>query len=111
MARMKDIDTFKRDNALMDFLKKKRGKDNVTSSKEIAKYLNSIGYDIAPSTVHSIVNRIRDERILPICYINSRGYFWAKTPSDIKNTITDIDSRIQALIEHKKQLQSFLFEE
>ena len=111
MARMKDIDTFKRDNALMDFLKKKRGKENVTSSKEIATYLNSLGYVTSSTAVHSMVNRIREERSLPICYMNSKGYFWAKSLSEIKSTIADIDSRIQALTEHKNQLQSFLFEE
>lgn len=104
----KRIDTFKRDTILLEFLKSHKGKANVVSSKEIADYLNNRGYSTKSACVHSLIKKTMYERNAPICYINSRGYFWATSREEIKSTVDDMEKRISALKEHINHLMSFI---
>lgn len=101
----------KRDAMLLNFLKNHKGSENAVKVADILEYLKSIGYGCKTKTVCTIVRKLMFEYSAPICYKNSSrdgGYYWAKSRKDIEITISDIDSRIAALEEHKAHLQNFI---
>lgn len=108
MPKMTTIDSFKRDNILLEFMKEHRGKRNNATSKEIADFLNSRGYETNTASVHSMVKRVMYERNAPICHINSKGYYWATSRDEIEATIADLEMRRVALQEHIDHLKNFI---
>jgi hypothetical protein len=110
MPKLNEIQTYKRDNLLVELLFKSKGKANVVSRYEIAKYLADNGYPSKPDCVHSIVRKVRNERKIPICHVNSEGYFWAENSQEIRDSIIDLEKRVAALNESIQFLKSFIFE-
>lgn len=108
MPRMKNYDAFKQDSLLLEFMKEHKGEENIVSSKEISKFLSNNGYSTKINIVHSIIKRIIYERNAPICYSNAKGYYWAKTKSEIERTIADMEMRRNALQEHINHLKNFI---
>lgn len=105
---MKQIDTFKRDNLLVDFIYQHKGAKNVVSTKEIAKYIEERGYKQKVETINMIIRRLVFERKLPICSINSKGYYWANTKQEILDTIADLEGRIAEMKNRIELLNSFV---
>ena len=97
----------KRDNCIIAILKEHRGVNNAIPTKEIAKQLQSKGFNTNANTVTEIVKQIMYERNLPICSSNTKGYFWASFKADLDHTISDLESRMIALQEHIEFLQQF----
>jgi hypothetical protein len=56
------LDTFKRDNLLVDFIYQHKGAKNVVSAKEIAKYIEERGYKQKGKTINIIIRRLVFER-------------------------------------------------
>ena len=83
---MKRLDCIKRDNLLVEFLIDNKGRENAVSKYIIADYLTDNGYPQSAGTVHAIIERLIQERHLPICSINRKGYYLAKTKADILAT-------------------------
>lgn len=110
MSKIKLIDSFKRDSALLEFIKQHKGKDNKVTSREIADFLNKLGYNTNPNSVHVRINRIMYERNAPICSVNAKGYYWAVSRAEIEETIADIENRRSALKEHIDHLKNFIIE-
>lgn len=110
MARRNLVDTINSDNALVDFLVEHKGKANVVSSREIAEYLTECGYQIKVGCVSAKVKRVMIERHLPICHLNSNGYFWASSKMELREIVADLESRIVAMQKHIKHLESFIFD-
>ena len=108
--RMKIIDCIKRDNLLVDFLLEHKGAENAVSSREISKYLTAVGFPIKAQSVHSAVSNLIDERRLPICSLNCKGYYWGRTKDDIMECISHLQSRVESLEEHIKHLYNFVIE-
>lgn len=104
-------DIFKRDMALFSFMRKRRGVDNIVGSKEIADFLESIGYPSKQRCIGELMSRIMYQYNAPIVYRSGAGYFWAKTSDEIRDTICDLQGRIDALNEHIKFLKDFIVEE
>jgi hypothetical protein len=100
----------KRDNILVDFMLKHKGKENAVSSKEICNFLSKEGFNCEVDSVHSILKNIIKQRHLPICSLNSRGYYWAKTKDDVLSCISHLEKRITALQEHIAHLFDFIIE-
>lgn len=100
--------TLKRDNLLVEFVKKHKGKDNCVSSKEIAEYLQENGYSLKSCSVNMVVRKLIFERCLPICSKNSKGYYWGMNRRDIETTISHLKSRIDELQNHIDILQNFI---
>lgn len=105
---MTQIETLKRDNLLVDFLFQHKGKDNIVSSKQICEFLNERGYHIKPECINAIIRRVMFERRLPICSLNSKGYFWATTKEEIQKTIDDLQGRIEEMQNRIEHLKSFI---
>lgn len=110
MSRGKLIDVFKRDSLVLEFMKEHKGEENIISSHEIQKFLSDNGYCVKPRNVGSLLNRIMYERNAPICYTNGKGYYWAKTKSEIEKTVADMKMRQVALQEHIDHLKQFIIE-
>lgn len=107
---MKRTETVKRDNLLVEYLLGHKGREKAVSRHDIAEYLTAIGYEQKAVTVHGIIERLIRERHLPICSINGKGYFWAKTKADILASIDELQSRITAMQEHIEHLKNFIME-
>lgn len=107
---MKMSECIKRDNLLVAYLLEHKGVENAVSRHEIARFIRSKGYPQSPDTVHGIIQRLLRERHLPICSLNRKGYFWAKSKSDILGCISSLNSRINALQEHIDNLKYFIIE-
>ena len=108
--RTKSIDIIKRDNLLVELLLDHKGKDNALSRYEIANYLSKKNFPTKSQTVHSIIGKIMIERHLPICSLNGKGYYWAKTKADILSCIEHLQSRVDSLTEHIEHLKNFIME-
>ena len=107
---MKRLDCIKRDNLLVEFLIDNKGRENAVSKYIIADYLTDNGYPQSAGTVHAIIERLIQERHLPICSINRKGYYLAKTKADILASIDELQSRITAMQEHIEHLKNFIME-
>jgi hypothetical protein len=107
---MKRTETVKRDNLLVEHLLDHKGRENAVSRHDIAEYLTANNYPQKAQTVHGIIERLIRERHLPICSINGKGYFWAKTKADILASIDELQSRITAMQEHIEHLKNFIME-
>ena len=105
---MKHYDVFKRDTLVLEFLKKHKGEENRVTSYDIQKFLSDNGYSIKRNNVGTLVNKIMYERNAPICYSNTKGYYWAKTRSEIEKTIADMVMRQKSLQEHIDHLKNFI---
>lgn len=108
---MKRIDALKRDNCLVDFIFQHKGNENAVSSKEIAYFLTKQGFQTREFTIHTLVSKIIIERKLPICSLNSIGYYWATSKTDIEKGIEHLNSRIAKLQAHINFLESFIIKE
>lgn len=108
MGRGKAFDVFKRDSVLLEFMKKHKGEANIVSSKQISDYMNENGYSTSSAIVHSLIKRIMYERNAPICYTNTKGYYWASNRAEIQKTIADMESRQASLQEHIDHLKNFI---
>lgn len=106
MARTKAIEVFKRDNLLLEFIKAHKGKANFVTSKEVGKFLAENGYKVL--NVGTVITKIMYERNAPICFLNSKGYYWATSREEIEITIADMKSRIASLNEHIEHLNNFI---
>lgn len=73
---MKRLETFERDNLVVDIIYQHKGKDNAISMKELASALTERGYKTPTDTVHTIVAKVMFERHLPICSLAYYGYYW-----------------------------------
>lgn len=104
----KRVNVIKRDNLLVSFLLSHKGGQNCVSSKEISKYLNENGYATTVNAVHGIIRRVMYERTLPICQLNSKGYFWAEKPEEIQASIDDLQGRIEEMQSRIEHLQHFI---
>jgi hypothetical protein len=100
----------KRDNILVALLKEHKGAEQIISSKEIAKYLNSKGWATKIGCVHSLVKKVMYERTLPICSDNAKGYFWAQSKDELISAITELQSRITELQRRIEHLNAFIIE-
>lgn len=107
---MKRTETVKRDNLLVEYLLEHKGRENAVSRYDIAEYLTENGYKQKARTVHGIIERLIRERHLPICSINGKGYYWAKTKAYILASIDELQSRITAMQEHIEHLKNFIME-
>ena len=108
--KMDAMNVFKRDNLVMELIKSRRGESNAVSSHEIAAYLGSRGYKIKPRNVGTLVSKIMYERNAPICFRNTKGYYWATSRAEIERTIKDLESRRAALLTHIEHLKNFIIE-
>ena len=110
MRRNKRIETFERDNALVDIIYNHKGKENAIGTRDLAHALNERGYSVRADAIHTIVNNVMRERHLPICSVTTIGYFWTKSKQDIRAGIDELQGRIYGLQERINLLESFICE-
>lgn len=104
------INTFKRENCLVDIIFQHKGKGNAIGTKELALALSERGYKVPPDQVHGIVKKVMLERRLPICSNVTYGYYWATSKQDLQSAINELQDKIQGLQERIDLLKSFMFE-
>lgn len=105
---MTQLEVFKRDNRVVEIIKKHRGRNNPIASEELCRMLNEAGFKTKVRNIGGILSRIMYERNLPICYVNSRGYYWATCEDDITPVIADLESRRAEMQRHIDHLKSFI---
>lgn len=105
---MTQYETFKRDNLLVDFLFEHKGIQNIVSAKAICEFLNERGYHASLGSIHQIIRRVMFERRLPICSVNSKGYYWATSKEEIQMSIDDLQGRIEEMQNRIEHLKSFI---
>ncbi len=97
-----------RDNLLVSIIFRHKGKQNTISAKEIATILAENGYQTRSGFVHVIVRKVMLERHLPICSVNSKGYFWGETKEELQTAIDDLQGRIEETQSRIEILKSFV---
>ena len=102
------IQSLKRDNLLVDILFQHKGKQNIISAKEITAILKENGYETMGNNIHNVIRKVMLERRLPICSVNSKGYFWATTKEEIQMNIDDLQGRIEEMQNRIEHLKSFI---
>ena len=108
--RNKQVDLVKRDNLVVDTIFKHKGRENPISAIKLREILLDNGYKVNVINIGSLVNKIKFERKLPICFVNSKGYFWATNKQEIALTIKDLKGRALKMLEHAEFLQSFIID-
>lgn len=94
MPRGTELNAYRRDNCLVDFIIQHKGEANAVSGKEIAKHLNDNGFETKQEIVHNLVNRVKVERQLPICSAAYSGYYWPSSSKEIKKSIEVLQKRV-----------------
>jgi hypothetical protein len=110
MGRGTELNAFKRDNCIVDFIREQKGEANAVSGKEIARHLNENGFPTKTEQIHSLVSRVKIERRLPICVASYSGYYWATSTNDIKKSIDVLQKRVDGILHHIEHLKSFIIE-
>lgn len=107
---MKKSQTLKRNNLIVEYILEHKGVENIVSCNNIISHLKKSGYELKPQSLHSLIGTIIRERHLPICSLNSKGYYWAKTKQDILDCIAHLQARINSLQDHIAHLRNFIIE-
>lgn len=105
---MNQREVMKRDNVLVAFLAEHRGAGNLVSTSQICGHLNECGYKTQKDHIHSLIRKLMFERTLPICSINSKGYYWAETKDEIQMAIDEMQSRISEMQNRIELLKKFI---
>lgn len=108
MGRVNSLLVFKRDNLVVDIISRHKGKENVISGRELVRQVNEQGYDLSNVSLHCLITKIKFERHLPICSLNSNGYYWARNLEDIAECVKHLKERVISLNEHIEFLESFI---
>lgn len=102
------IETFKRDNALVDIIYQHKGKANAIGTQALKRALNEKGFKVKADSIHQIVKKVMVERRLPICAAVNHGYYWGISKQDIDFAVNELKSKIYALQERCELLESFI---
>lgn len=108
MARPADKKVFKRDTILFNWLREHKGEGNKVTAEEVQKFLMDNGYSVMRGNIGSLINKIMYERNAPICFSNTKGYYWATSRAELEKTIADLESRRNSLQEHIDHLKGFM---
>lgn len=113
MARPTELEKFKIDNAVVEFLFAHKGKENSVTGKDILAVIRSVSKNDCSyeGSASAFIRKLMLERRLPICHNRGRngGYYWAKTKEGIIESISDLQGNISAMQETIEHLQSFIF--
>ena len=109
MSNRRKLQTFERDNLVVDIIFQHKGKENAIPMKELAFILTEKGYKTSVDIVHSIVKRVMFDRHLPICSLTCCGYYWGGSRQDIEDAIDELQSKIDGLQERIDLLKSFIY--
>ena len=110
MSRHKSSYTFNRDALLVNIIRNRKGSKNVISAKEIAAILSKSGYKTTEGYIHTLVKKVMHESNLPICSLESKGYYWGVTRQDICEGVRTLQNKINSLQERIDILNSFINE-
>jgi hypothetical protein len=105
----KSKETFERDNLVVETIRGHIGKENAISGDELFKILNDNGYHTTRKSIVAIVERVIEQRYLPICSLNGKGYYFPKCKDDIESAIAHLQLRVDGLNERIKFLKQFMF--
>lgn len=103
-------ETYKRDTLLRNLLFRHKGFENAIKTKDICAEMNAYGYKINARCLPTIIKRLRKERGLPISYARGKGYFIARSKSDIQRAISDMELQINALQTTINFMKGFIFD-
>ena len=107
--RRKAKNTFEMDNLVVSTIRGHIGRENAISGDELFKILNNKGYHITRNSIINIVERVIEERYLPICSLNRNGYYFPKDKEDIELAISHLQSRVDGLNKRIDFLKRFIF--
>ena len=110
MSGRKRIETFKRDNCLVDIIFQHKGKENAIGTRELVRALKESGYKVQSDAVHVIVKKVVLERRLPIGALTHQGYFWAVSKQDLQSCIDELQEKIDGMQERIDLLKGFICE-
>ena len=105
---MTKLQILKRDNLIVEYIKEHKGRKNSVPTEQLAKYLEGKGYKSSIDWLRNRITILKYERHLPICFVNSGGYYWATSKADILPVIADLQGRIEELQRHIEHLNSFI---
>ena len=108
MGGRKRIDTFKRDNLIVEIIKQHQGVENAIKSNDLVKILRENGYELKPSSVHTTISKIIKQRNLPIVSSSSWGYCWGNKRSDFETCINELQMKVEELNKRIEHLNKFI---
>ena len=104
------LETFQRDNCLVDIVFQHKGRENAIGTQELVRALNESGYKVQADHIHSIIKKVVLERHLPICALTQHGYYWATSKQDLQSCIDELQDKINGLQERIDLLKNFICE-
>lgn len=107
--RKKSKEAFEMDNLVVETIRSHIGKENAISGDELFKILNDNGYHITRKHIINIIKRVIEERYLPVCSLNGKGYYFPKCKDDIESAIAHLQLRVDGLNERINFLKQFIF--
>lgn len=110
MGRKNTIETLKRDNLIIQILLRHKGRDNAIDYRGLTKEVSANGFELKEASVHTIIARIKFERNVPICSLDSGGYYWAKNKQDVLESINHLQKKVDGLNEHIEFYKNFLID-
>lgn len=110
MARLTDKENIRKENIVVGTLFEHKGEESAITAQELADILKRNGFNIQKRSLNNMITKIKLERRIPICYMRSKGYFWATKKSEILATVRDLRLMIASLEEHAQFLESFIME-
>ena len=110
MAGRNRIDTFKRDNLIVNILKQHEGIKNAIKSTELAKQLCERGYRTKSESLHMMISKIIYERNLPIISSSSWGYCWGTNKEDFQVSIVELQNKVNELNNRINHLKKFVID-
>lgn len=113
MGKPTELEKFKIDNAVVDFLFAHKGKENAVTGNDILAVIRSVSKTDCSyeGSASAFIRKLMLERRLPICHNRGRngGYYWAKTKDELIESVKDLEGRIATMQETIEHLQSFIF--
>lgn len=107
---MKKQQVKEREKALYDLIWEHKGRDNAIGTAAIAEHLAKLGYPMTATAARHLVVELARKWRLPICHLNGKGFYFATCKDDLRDSICDLQSRIAAMQERIKILESYILE-
>ncbi|MCB9448652.1 MAG: hypothetical protein H6585_09945 [Flavobacteriales bacterium] len=91
--------------AIAGAFKRRIGKENIISNRQICAKMKARGDHITPPRLRKIINYIRNYDLCPLLICNSKGYYVASDPEEVKDYIRSLSERAGAISSVKDSLE------
>ena len=89
-------------------LSRHKGEEQAVTNNQMCDALENTGYDVCETRIRKLINYIRINGEVDCLIANSKGYFVAESPSEVKSHIRSLLGREEAIKEVRMALEEQL---